>query len=108
MVLEKIDCEIAGITAATKRERLEARPPAIMFGTYPMRPTAARTRSAVALESMSGALKKREMVAVDTPAASATWSMVVVGNGKETARAGCFFRAVLVRFRIVFAMASRV
>ena len=76
MVLEKIDCEIAGITAATRRERLEAKPPAIILGTYPISSTALRTLDAVRSLSFAGELKNRDTVAVETPAAAAT-SLIV-------------------------------
>src|ERR1700729_2331117 len=86
MVLEKMDCEIAGMTAATRRERLEAKPPAIIFGTYPMSSTALRTLLAVRSFSFSGELKNRDTVAVDTPAAAATSSMVtLLGGGRGRA-----------------------
>lgn len=85
MVLEKIDCEIAGITAATRRERLEARPPAIILGTYPISSTALRTLDAVRSLSFAGELKNRDTVAVETPAAAATSLIVVVLSGGREA-----------------------
>src|SRR5579863_1672187 len=89
MVLEKMDCEIVGITAATRRDRLEAKPPASILGTYPISSTALRTLLAVRAFSFAGELKNRDTVAVETPAAAATSLIVALlrlGRGRSARR----------------------
>ena len=54
------------------RERLVSRPLAKRFGRYSRSWIAARTRSAVVAETLSGVLRTRLTVAMDTPARSAT------------------------------------